>query len=159
MELTKYQITIAGLCETRWRGSGEKTTGSHHFMWSGPDDRSGLYGVALAVPIHLKSSIISWKPVNERLLTARLMHQHGKLSIIVAYAPTERAPENTKDQFYDQLQPLLQATPPHDMPIVLTGAHATIAADTRDPTLPYVTGPVFVDETTNDNGCRLVDMC
>ena len=69
------------------------------------------------------------------------------------------APENNKDQFYDQLQSLIQASPTHDMTIVLTDANATIAADTRDPTLPYVTGPVFIDRTTNDNGHRLVDLC
>ena len=136
MELTKYQITIAGLCETRWKGSGEKTSGSHHYIWSGPNDGRGLHGVALAVPIHLKSSIISWKPVSGRLLTARLNHRHGKMSIIVAYAPTEVAPDNIKDQFYDQLQSLIQATPTHDMTIVLTDANASITADTRDPTLP-----------------------
>ena len=159
LELAKYNIAIAGLCETRWRGSGEKTVGGHHFIWSGPNDGRGLHGVALAVPSNLKSTVLSWKPISGRLLIARLNSKHGKISVIVGYAPTEVAPDNIKDAYYDQLQSILQTVPPHDLTLVLTDANATISADTRDPTLPYVTGPVFVDRATNDNGRRLVNLC
>ena len=155
-ELSKYCIDIAGLCETRWQGSGEKSVGNHHIIWSGPNDGRGLHGVALAVPKHLKSSIISWKPISGRLLQARISHIHGKITVIVAYAPTDLAPENTKDMFYNQLQSIVEAAPSHDITVVLTDANATLSAEALDPTLPFVTGPVFIDPTTNDNGSRLL---
>ena len=36
---------------------------------------------------------------SSRLLSARLIHRHGHLSVIVAYAPTENAADANKDAF------------------------------------------------------------
>ena len=128
-------------------------------LWSGPTDGSGLHGVALAIPKRLRSTLLSWKPINSRLLTSRFNHRHGKLTVIVAYAPTELATEAEKDLFYDQLQSLIDAIPPHDITIVLTVANASLSRPTPDEDLPSVTGPVFIDAITNDNGQRLLQLC
>ncbi len=71
----------------RWHGNGETTAGDHCYFWSGPERRTGLYGVALAIPKALRKSLISWSPLSDRLLSARFLHQHGKMTVIVAYAP------------------------------------------------------------------------
>ncbi len=40
----------------------------------------------------------------ERQITVGpLLHQHGKMTVIVAYAPTDVADEDAKDAFFDQL--------------------------------------------------------
>ena len=158
-ELSRYNVTIAGLCETRWKNSGELTIEDHHFIWSGPTDGRGQQGVALALPIRLKASLCSWKPISPRLLTARLHHRHGKLTIIVGYAPTDIAPEALKDDYYDALQAAILAVPPHDITIVLTDANATVSNDARDPTVTPVTGHFYVDPVTNDNGHRMIELC
>lgn len=134
------------------------TAGDNHFIWRGPNDRRGLYGVALAIPLHLKKSLINWKPIIDWLLSARLQHQHGKMPIIVPYSPMDVAPDREKDAFYE-LQDGIQAAPPHDSAIVLTDANATVSADSHDPALQAVTGPVSVSDTTNDNGSRLIHLC
>ena len=158
-ELASYNISIAGLCETRWRDSGEKTIDGYHYLWSGPNNNRGLYGVALALPATMKQSIVSWRPVSARLLMARLHHHHGKITVIVAYAPTDIADQQHKDTFFDQLQNLVQTAPPHDIVIVLTDANATVSADIRDPSLKPISGTAFIDPTTNDNGRRLAELC
>ena len=158
-ELTKYNITIAGLCETRWPGSGECCVDDHYFVWSGPVDGTGRRGVALAVPKRIRRCLVSWRPISERLLYARFLHRHGKLSIIVAYAPTNIASEEEKDSFFSQLHSELEALPRHDVSIVLTDANATISADSRGISVPPVCGNTFLDECTNDNGERLLNMC
>ena len=158
-ELSQYNIALAGLCETRWRGTGETSAGDHFFIWSGPDNNSGLYGVALAIPLRIKRTLIAWTPINDRLLTARLSHQHGKITVIVAYSPTEVAEDQTKDAFYDQLLDAILAAPPHDIVIVLTDANATISVDPRHTIRPAITGPVHVDTITNNNGDRLLHLC
>ena len=107
----------------------------------------------------MKSAIVSWKPVSPRLLTARLQHRHGKITVIVAYGPTELATEQTKDAYQEQLTHLIQSAPTHDVTIVLTDSNATLANDADDNTRPSIIGPVFVDHHTNDNGHRLVDVC
>ena len=158
-ELSQYNISLAGICEARWPGNGESITGDHCFLWSGPTDGRGLYGVALAFPTRLRRSLVSWKPVNDRLLSARFLHQHGKITVIVAYGPTNLAEEAAKDAFSDQLLQIIQEAPPHDITIVLTDFNASLAADTLDASLQPVTGPVFIDTSTNDNGARLLNLC
>ena len=158
-ELSSYNISLVGLCETRWRDSGEKTVDGYHYIWSGPKNNNGLYGVALALPTRLKSTVISWKPISSRLLAARLQHHHGKMTVIVGYAPTNVATDDTKDAYYEQLHRTVEGAPPHDIILVLTDANATISADARDPSLRPVVGPELIDSTTNDNGHRMIDLC
>ncbi|KAI8496714.1 hypothetical protein Bbelb_253690 [Branchiostoma belcheri] len=158
-EITRYDISLAGLCEVRWPGNGETVAGDHCLFWSGPEDRTGLYGVALAIPKQLRGSLLSWKPVSDRLLTARLLHQHGKMTVIVAYGPTDVAPDQDKDLFFDQLQELVQDAPQHDITIVLTDANATLCQASRSASSQNVLGPISADPSTNDNGSRLLDLC
>ena len=90
-ELSKYNVAIAGLCEARWADSGECRVDDHFFLWSGPTDGTGRRGVALALSRTARKSLVSWRPISDRLLTAQLLHRHGKFNIIVAYAPTNDA--------------------------------------------------------------------
>uniref|UniRef100_A0AAQ6AH14 Endonuclease/exonuclease/phosphatase domain-containing protein n=1 Tax=Amphiprion ocellaris TaxID=80972 RepID=A0AAQ6AH14_AMPOC len=156
-ELCRYNITLAGLCEVRWQGNGEITAGDHCYIWSGPERRTGLYGVALAIPMALRKSLISWTPMSDRLLSARFLHQHGKLTVIVAYAPTDVADEDVKDAFWDQLHQAVGQAPPHDITIILTDANATLSSSDRSTGSPV--GTTFADRTTNDNGNRLLLLC
>uniref|UniRef100_A0A3P8SEE9 Endonuclease/exonuclease/phosphatase domain-containing protein n=1 Tax=Amphiprion percula TaxID=161767 RepID=A0A3P8SEE9_AMPPE len=155
-ELCRYNITLAGLCEVRWQGNGEITAGDHCYIWSGPERRTGLYGVALAIPMALRKSLISWTPMSDRLLSARFLHQHGKLTVIVAYAPTNVADEDVKDAFWDQLHQAVGQAPPHDITIILTDANATLSSSDRSTGSPV--GTTFADRTTN-NGNRLLLLC
>lgn len=141
----------------RWQGNGETTAGNHCYIWSGPESRTGLYGVALAIPKALRRSLISWTPISDRLLSARFLHHHGKMTVIVAYAPTDVADEEAKDAFYDQLHQAVDQAPPHDITIILTDANATLSSSDRSPGSPV--GTTFVDSTTNDNGNRLLLLC
>lgn len=158
-ELSKYNVAIAGLCEARWADSGECRVDDHFFLWSGPTDGTGRRGVALALSRTARKSLVSWRPISDRLLTAQLLHRHGKLSITVAYAPTNDASEEEKDNFYLLLHSELQSIPRHNVSVVLTDGNATVSAHSRDMFHPPVSGNSFVDLATNDNGERLLDLC
>ena len=93
-------VTIAGLSEARWADSGECCVDDHFFLWSGPTDGTGRRGVALALSRTARKSLVSWRPISDRLLTAQLLHRHGKLSIIIAYATTNDANEEEKDKSF-----------------------------------------------------------
>ncbi|XP_042855593.1 craniofacial development protein 2-like [Penaeus japonicus] len=95
----------------------------------------------------LLETLITW------LLSARFLHQHGKITVIVAYGPTEISEETEQHLFSDTLRNLIQDVPPHDITIVLTDFNATISAEVCDPQQP-ITGPIFIDPFTNDNGNR-----
>jgi len=158
-ELSRYNTSIAGLCESRWPGSGECSAADHTFIWSGPTDGRGLYGVALVMPHHIRNSLVSWSPVSDRILTARFLHRDGKMTIIVAYAPTDVTDDPAKDAFFDKLHQVVQNAPPHDITVILTDANVTVSYSSRSDETKSTIGTSFVDACTNDNGRRPLNLC
>lgn len=67
-------------------------------------------GVAPVLMKSFAESVHSGQPISDRLITARLTHKHGDITVIVAYAPTatELADASDKDVFYGQLSSLVQ---------------------------------------------------
>ena len=145
--MIRLKIELLGMCETRWSGMGEMAVNGHYILWSGPDPSStgggpplGQAGVALS------------------LLTAIFNHRRGKLSVIVAYSPTNLAPDLVKDSFYNTLSSVVERISRHDLVLILTDANATLCPSARA-SHPDVVGRFFVDPNTNDNGERLLNFC
>ena len=83
-ELTRMGVGLAGLQEVRWPGVRETSEGSTRFLWSGSASNERKNGVALAMSPQCASALLSWQPVNDRILLARFRHIHGTLSVVVA---------------------------------------------------------------------------
>ena len=123
-------------------------------LFSGGTTRT--HGVALLLREHAKRSLKSWLPISPRLLTARLTHRHGHLSIVVAYAPTEGSSTEDKDNFYDQLYSIFCNIPPHDQ-LVLIGDFNAVTGTSRIG-FETVIGN-FGSGIPNDNTHRLLPFC
>ena len=54
-------------------------------------------------------SLIGWEPINERLILAKFSTAHKQitLTVIMYCAPTNEAEEDEKEQFYDQVQNII----------------------------------------------------
>ena len=115
--------------------------------------RSARPGVALAMSRNTRKALISWRPINERMLEARFEHRHGKLTIIVADAENDK-----KAYFYELLQDVAGSRSPHDTTLVLSDTNEALSRNART-NWPDVVGTTFVDRTTNDNGERLLSFC
>ena len=153
-ELSRLRISIAGLQEVRWPGSGETNAGDYRLLWSGHDsDR--VQGVALALDKTSLSALVSWQPLGPRLLYARLKHSQGFLSIFVCYAPTDTSEDTLKDSFYETLHYNLQRVSSHDIVTVLGDMNATVGP-TRDG-VEHIVDP-FTSTNTNDNGERMTEL-
>ncbi len=114
--------------------------------------------MALAMSRNTRKALISWRPTSERMLETRFEHRHGKLTIIVAYAPTYLAENDKKAYFYELLQYVAGSSSTHDITLVLSDTNAAFTRDART-NWPDVVGTTFVDRTTNDNGERLLSFC
>ena len=75
--------------------------------------------------------LLKWKPVIERLITARYDSAFAKLTVVVCYAPTEDALEEDKDTFYDQLQELVDETPSHDVLLIMGNLNAKVGSNNK----------------------------
>ena len=69
-------------------------------------------------------SLIGWNPVNDRIITARFQSKHAKTTIIQAYAPAENSGDEEKDDFYAQLQAVLDQVTNHDVTILMEDMNA-----------------------------------
>ena len=153
-ELDQYKVKLAGLTETRIPGSATSCVENFTMLHSGNTGRTA--GVALLLHRSIQHSLVSWTPISDRLLQARLTHQHGKLTVIVAYAPTEDSADYDKDVFYNQLQSAVLSTSPHDQLIVLGDLNA-VSGTTRQG-FESVVGP-YGSGVANDNSFRLLTLC
>jgi len=91
-----------------------------------------------------------------RLLSARLIHCHGHLSVIVAYAPTEDAADTDKDAFYNDLASVIESVPNHDNLLMLGDFNAVTGP--RSAGYEDVVGP-FGAGNSNNNSLRLLSLC
>ena len=152
-ELASMQVDLTGLQEVRWPGSGEMAVGDARLLWSGREDKKRSEGVGLVVVKQLIPSLVSWRAVSARILTARFRHVHGYWSVIVAYAPTEDSADEEKNIFYDHLEDLTSRIPGGDLITVLgdfNAASGSVRVENDSTIGPFGSG------TPNDNTDRLV---
>ena len=101
-ELARLQLSITGITEARLTGAGTRCIENALILHSGGDTH--INGVALVVLPPFVRALVSWKPISDRLLTARFAHKHGHFSVIVCYAPTEPSDDTAKENFYTVVQ-------------------------------------------------------
>ena len=97
-------------------------------MYSGAEEEHHR-GVGLILKKEVRRTLLKWNPVNERIMSARFNSRFAKLTIIQVYAPTNDAEDESKEEFYEQLQREVKATPRYDVLIVMGDLNAKIGQD------------------------------
>ena len=128
--ISRYRLDVLGLTETHKPGTGEEMLENGSlFINSGRTDGYRRQGVGLVLSKAVRNSLISYTPISERIITARLHSQHINISVVVAYAPTEDAEDGVKDEFYHQLSGVFDKLPGHDVKLLLGDFNARIRRD------------------------------
>ena len=156
-EMDRYKVNILGISEMRWTDSGIVTLGSGQtVVYSGRSDGQHQEGVGLIIDKQTRKSLLSWEPIDARIIRARFYSTYAKITVIQCYAPTEQAKEEEKDIFYHNLQSQIDKSPRHDIMIIMGDINAKIGSDNNG----YETcmGKEAMGER-NNNGQRLIDLC
>lgn len=129
-------------------------------------DRQWHKTVSNREPIILRKNIITtkevhkcllkWKPVKERIITARYNSAFAKLTVIVCYGPTENSVDVEKDTFYDQLQKLVDETQAHDVLLIMGDLNAKVGSNNKGK--ENTMGQHSLGDI-NNNGDRLTSFC
>ncbi|KAK2701608.1 hypothetical protein QYM36_019751 [Artemia franciscana] len=101
--MCRYHLDILALSKVRWTGSREKQIDNHStILYSGTKSR------------HEQGTAILPK-----ILVERFTGRQAKLSVVVYYAPTNVAEDETKEEFNHTLQAVVNNIPEHDIMCVL----------------------------------------
>ena len=99
-------------------------------------------------------SLISWTPVNDRVMFVRFQRNHIKVAVAACYAPTNDADEMVKERFYITLNSVSTDIPRQDM-VIFAGDFNTKVSNDRS-YCSEVLGPHGLDDR-NENGAVLTD--
>ena len=114
-EMKKYRWNILGLCEERWKNFGETSTPEgHKLFFSGREDRHE-HGVGFLIHKDTVNAIMGCRPVSSRLITIRLKASPFSITIIQTYAPATDYDDDDIEDFYDQLQEVIDQAPKKDI--------------------------------------------
>ena len=158
-ELDRYSIDIVALQETRLEGQGPLQENNYTFFWIWKElgiRREAGVGFAIANKL-VKQLPMLPTGISERLITLRIsIGKTRYATIISAYAPTMTNPDQTKEEFYEQLGQTLQKIPPTDKVIILGDFNARVGDDFTY--WPIALGK-FGRDKSNLNREKLLSIC
>ncbi|XP_016427672.1 craniofacial development protein 2-like [Sinocyclocheilus rhinocerous] len=155
-EFEQHRFDLLGISEVRWTGSGEMTSDGKKILYY-CNDKKHIRGVGLVLGKQAIRALVGWKPVCDRIITARFASAHVRTTVIQVYAPTEETNDIEKEEFYDVLQAVIDEIPRHDLKIVIGDMNAQFSSDRQG--FKDIIGPFTSSKRLSDNGERLLSYC
>ena len=153
--MSKYEWNIVGLCEMRWKNFGEMNTEEGHKLYfSGREDKHE-HGVGFLVHKDTVNAVMGCEPILSRLMKIRLRAKPFNITIIQAYAPTTDHSDDDVENFYDQLQEVVDQVHKKDIVVVQGDWNSKIGKDACQ-NWSGICGTASND-STNERGFRLLD--
>lgn len=156
IEMNKHKIDICALSETKKKGKGSTKFSNYILIYSGKNkNERASSGVGFLVNEKFEHSIKAVEYISDRLLMITLnIKPYKETHYISVYAPDITKPQEEKDQFYDELQEILNNIPPKDEVIILGDLNARVGNNV----IPRVKS-LFNEAITNENGDQLSSFC
>ncbi|PIK60661.1 putative amphiphysin [Apostichopus japonicus] len=153
--MERYTWHIMGLCEVRLKNSGMHLTDEGHVLkYSGEPDKR-INGVGFLVNKKGKNSVMGYCPTSSRPINIRLRATPFNITLIQAYAPTTDYDDDRVEEFYNQLQDIIDGVDRKDVLIIQGDWIAKVGIDVwRD--WKKFCGP-SCNAHTNERGLRLLE--
>ena len=102
-------IDILGISELKWTTIGEFNSDDHYIYYCGQESlrRNGL---AIMVNKTVRNAVLGCNLKNNRMIAVRFQGKPLSITVIQVYAPTSNTEEAEVEQFYEDLQDLLELT-------------------------------------------------
>ena len=102
----------------------------------------------------VRNAVLGCDLKNDRMISVRFQGKPFNITVIQAYAPTSNTEEAEVEQFYVDLQDLLELTPKKDVLFIIGDWNAKIGSQET----PGVTGNYGLG-IQNEAGQRLIEFC
>ena len=152
-EMARVNVNILGISELKWNGMGEFNSNDHYFYYGGQESlrRNGL---AIMVNKRVQNAVAGCNLKNCRMISVCFQGKPFNITVIQVYALTSNAEEAEVEQFYEDLQDLLELTPKKDVLFIIGNWNSKVGSQE---TLG-VTGK-FDLGIWNEAGQRLIEFC
>ena len=110
-EMARVNINILGISELKWNGIDELNSDDPYIYYCGQESLR-RNGVAVIVNRRVQNAVLQCNLKNNRMISVHFQGKPLNITVIQAYAPTTYAEEDEVEQFYEDLQDLLELTPP-----------------------------------------------
>ena len=117
--MARVNVNILGIRELKWTGMGELNS-DDHFIYHCGQESLRRNEVAIMVNKRVRNAGLGCNLKNDRMLSVRFQGKPFNITVIQVYAPTSNAEEAEGEWFYEDLQDLLELTPPKDV-LFITG--------------------------------------
>ena len=109
-EMSRVNVDILGISKQKWTGMGEFISDDHYIYYFRQESlrRNGL---AIMVK-RVRNAVLGCNLKNDRMISVHFQGKPFNITVIQAYAPTSKAEEAEVEWFYEDLQDLLELTPP-----------------------------------------------
>ena len=94
---------------------GEFNSDDHYIYYCGQESLR-RNGVAIRVNKRVQNAVLGCNLKNDRIISVRLQGKPFNITVTQVYALTSNAEEAEIDRFYEDLQDLLELTPPQKCP-------------------------------------------
>ena len=109
--MARGNIDLLGLSKLKWTGMDEFNSGDHYTYYCGQESLRRI-GVAIMVNKRVQNAVFGCNLKNDRMISVHFQSKPFNITVIQVYPPTSNAEEAEVEQFYEDLQDLLELTPP-----------------------------------------------
>ena len=118
---------ILGISELKWTGVEEFNSDDHHLYYCRQESLR-RNGVAIRVNKSIQNAVLGCNLKNDRKISVRFQGKPFSITVIQVYAPTSNAEEAKVEQFYEDLQDLLELTPKTDVLFIIGDWNAKVGS-------------------------------
>ena len=131
---------------------GEFNSDDHYTYYCGQESLRS--GVAIMFNKRVRNAVLGCSLKNDRMIFVCFQGKPFNITVIQAYGLTSNAEEAEVEQFYEDLQDLLELTPKKDVLFIIGDWNAKVGSQET----PGVTGK-FGLEIQNEAGKKLIEFC
>ena len=106
-EMARVNIDILGIRKLKWTGMGVFYWNNHYIYYCGQESLR-RNGVAIIVNRRVQNAEPGFNLKNKRMTSVHFQSKPFNITVIQVYAPTSNAEQAEVEQFYDDLQDLLE---------------------------------------------------
>ena len=117
-EMARENVDILRIRELKWTGMGEFNS-NNHYIYSCGQESLRRNAVAIMVNKRVQIAVIGCKLKNDRITSVHFQCKPFNITVIQVYAPISNAEEAEVEQFYEDLQDLLELTSKKDVLFII----------------------------------------